>query len=107
MSNLKMEPNMNQERKIIKKEISTLIVDGVSLESLVKELHRLIDEYGKNTSIEYCWETYSDDYHLGVFVEAPETDEEFVSRLAMEQYYEGLKVKQELADYNRLKAKFG
>lgn len=98
---------VNREREMLQTNVCTLDLEYETLASAREEFDRLIGVYGESAKIRRFQEAYDDTDHLGVFVDRPETDDQMVKRIALEEYYEAQQTERDLREFERLKAKLG
>jgi hypothetical protein len=78
-------------------------IDEVSLKKVLQVIQDAINEYGEDATLDIS----GDEVEIEILVARLETDEEYERRQQVEQQYSELRAKQERAEYERLKAKFG
>ena len=98
---------MTTERKLIRKEVATIDIDGYFLKHVIKDLAELLVKYGDTAKVEKTSYTYSDDEYFAIFVSTLETDAEIKTRMASEETLRTQRETSERAQYEALKAKFG
>lgn len=75
------------KRKMVQKEVDSLIVDYTSLGDILKSVKKMIASYGPDAVVEEKTYRYSDSKYLAVMKIVPETDEEMNTRIAAEERY--------------------
>ncbi len=98
---------VNRERKLIKKEVSTLSsLDYSSLKDLLVEVKTLIKDYGEDATIDHRCHDYSNDYYYAILVLAPEDDRQYERRIKQEEENEKRQEERDAAEFKRLQEKF-
>ena len=99
---------VNRERKLVKKEVSTLSnLDYSSLKNLLDEVKTLIKDYGEDATIDHRRYEYSNDYYYAIVVLAPEDDRQYERRIQQEEENEKRQEARDAAEFKRLQEKFG
>lgn len=98
---------MTQERKMKRREVDTLDVDDYKLSDFLAQVQKLIARHGADALVEKKYYSYSDEQYIAVTAEFPETDQEMDARIRQEEFYAARRAKNERAEFERLKAKFG
>lgn len=99
--------NVNRERKRVWQELTSVYMDGISLDSVIAELQGYRDEYGEHTRLEKQGHYGSDDYYYAVMYERDETDAEMQARIAREEAWAAEQFARDQETYERLKTQFG
>ena len=96
---------VNRERKMVPSIATDLYVSYQTLDQVRTEINRLIDTYGGDAVVQK-YNDHGEEY-LGVIIQVPETDKRMADRIAQEERREAEQAVRDLADFERLKAKFG
>lgn len=91
------------ERKNVREEVDSLFLDHITLIDLKIQIDEMIKQYGENAIVDDRQNEYDDDYYYAVFIERPETDEEYENRI---KYYKQIQENRK-ALYESLKKEFG
>lgn len=94
------------ERKNIAREVTSIYLDGETLDEAIKGLQRLADVHGGAAVIRKTTMPYEDYEYLALFVSEPETDQEFQERLTREDKDRRRREEYDAAEFKRLSAKF-
>jgi hypothetical protein len=94
------------ERKNIDREVTSIYLDGETLDEAISTLRQLAEAYGGSAVIRKTSMPYEDYDYLALFVSEPETDQEFQARLAREATELKRHEDREAAEFKRLSAKF-
>ena len=99
---------VNRERKKVPERECYIDVEG-KLSDLLKEVKRLIKDYGPDAYIDGQTDAYSnsDRETFYVFTMVPETDEQYNKRIAYEEKWSKESEDRDVAEFKRLPAKFG
>lgn len=99
---------VNRERKMVPERECYIDVEG-KLSDLLKEVKRLIKDYGPDAYIDGQTEAYSDSDRetMYVFTMRPEDDTEYNKRIAYEEKWAKEAEDRDAAEFKRLQAKFG
>lgn len=99
---------MNEEiaRKEVPEEVQRLYFDGATIGESLKVLENCNEKYGENAVISEVQHAYRDGHHYAVFVNRPETDQEYNARVNKERYWEIQRQNAERLQYEALKKKF-
>jgi len=98
---------VNRERKKVWREVTSLDMEYMSLDSVIAELQSYRNQYGAHTRIEKRQYDYSDGEYYAVMCERDETDYEMTKRIGKEERWEAEKTARDLAELARLKKQYG
>ena len=100
---------VNRERKMVSKEQTSLSLNYSSLGSILEEVQRCIELYGKDASPSKLGDAYSDSdkEYPYVYMDVPETDKEMAERIAKEEHWEQESQARDKANYERLQKIYG
>lgn len=97
----------NLERKT-KSEVQTdFDVSGYSLGEILEYVKTYINNYGADAKVENYRPMYEEYEYLAIMKQVPETDAEYNKRIALETKYEEIAKQRDIAEFERLKKKFG
>ena len=94
------------ERKNIDREVTSIYLDGETLDEAISTLRQLAEAYGGSAVIRKTTMPYEDYEYLALFVSEPETDQEFQERLTREDKDRRRREEYDAAEFKRLSAKF-
>lgn len=97
---------MTSERKLIAREKTTVNLDGYTIKEAVEYLQSLLDQYDPTARLSRENYSYDEGTSLALFVDEPETDQEYAIRLAKEAWNLERLEARDRAEYLRLSAKF-
>jgi hypothetical protein len=100
---------INYGRKMVTKEQTSVNFEYDTLETVLKEVKRLIKDYGKDAKIMMRRTEYSDSdkEYMYLYKDEPETDEAMAKRIADEEECTRRDDERDAAEFKRLQAKFG
>ena len=100
---------VNRERKMVSKEQTSLSLNYSSLGSILEEIQRCIELYGKDATVFMRCEAYSnsDKEYPYVYMDVPETDAEMAKRIAQEEEWDKNREESDKANYARLQKIYG
>lgn len=97
---------MTSKRKLIAREKITIDLDGYTIKEGVEFLQGLLNQYGPTARLSRENYSYDEGTCLALFVDEPETDQEYAIRLAKEAWNLERLEARDRAEYLRLSAKF-
>jgi hypothetical protein len=99
---------VNRERRIILKEVDCLdSFEGETLGDILVRVQEYVARYGASAVLMRQYYQYDDGSYLAIMQKALETDEQLASRIASEEKFEAESYARDLAQYNKLRDKFG
>jgi len=101
---------VNRQRQMIGTMVSTLYLDHRTLSMVRTTIDRLIESYGESAVFKTYHKQHDDTGYMGLFAPQLESDYEMQRRIASEERAERATQTEEqrdLAEFERLKAKFG
>lgn len=99
---------VNYKRETVLKEVDSLeSLEGETLGDILTRVQGYITRYGAKAMIVQQSYQYSDGSYLAIMQETLETDEQLAGRIAQEEKFEAEQTARDLAQYNKLREKFG
>ena len=100
---------VNRARKMVRKEQTSLSIDYSSLGSLLEEVQRCIELYGKDATVMTRADEYSnsDKEYPYVYMDILETDAELTERITQEEPWEKDSQERDRVNYERLQKIYG
>jgi hypothetical protein len=103
-----MAIEVNYNRKMVPKQQTSLNFEYDTLETVLKEVKRLIKDYGKDAKIQCHCDAYSnsDKEYMYVYMDELETDGEMAKRIAQEEQWKKDCDERDASEYRRLQEKY-
>ncbi len=99
---------VDRTRRKVEKQVDYIDIKYTTLGQLLEEVKSKIKSYGKDARVDdYNHEYDEKTYSGGIYVSFDETDDEMALRISREEDYAAYKLKHDLQEFARLKAKFG
>lgn len=98
---------VNRERKHVQNSVTSLCLEYLTLDGVLKNIQNLIEMYGGDATISKHTEEYGESEYYYVMVKEPESDNAMAKRIAQEEKWEAQATDREKRDYEILKAKYG
>lgn len=97
----------NLERKMVSTYKASFTVEYRTLGQILKDVKYCIAQYGADALVQNYQEMYSDSSYPAIMKMEPESDERYNKRIALETKYEEIAKQRDIAEFERLKKKFG